>query len=88
MESARLVIEVMAGLIPGKDPEPKFTRRFVVTSAEWDAAKDADKREEDPEDALGTALLIAFRAAQADEYARLLRNPGRFNWVRTDWVWL
>lgn len=34
------------------------------------------------------ALLLAFRAAQADEYARPLRNLQRFNWVRTEWEWM
>jgi hypothetical protein len=34
------------------------------------------------------ALLLGVRAAEADEYARLLRNPQRFNWVRTEWEWM
>lgn len=85
MESAKLILEVVAGLIPGQ-PEPEYTRRWVVTSSEWEEAERKDD-EVDPEHAFHRALLIAFRAAEADEYARLLRNPGRFNWVRTDWLW-
>jgi hypothetical protein len=84
--SAKVIIEVQAGLIPGR-PEPEFSRRWAVTSDEWDEAQNADDQA-DPEHALHQALLLAFRAAEADEYARLLRNPGRFNWVRTDWIWL
>lgn len=84
--SAKAVIEVTAGLIPGR-PEEAFTRRWVITSAEWEQAE-RDDEAADPEHAFAQALLLAFRAAEADEYARLLRNPGRFNWVRTDWVWL
>lgn len=85
-ESARVIIEVVAGLIPGT-PEPTFTCRWVVTSAEWEAAKARDA-DDAPDHAMHAALLLAFRAAEADEYARLLRNPGRFNWVRTEWIWL
>jgi hypothetical protein len=85
-ESARVIIEVVAGLIPGT-PEPTFTRRWVITSTEWQEAETADAGAA-PDHATHTALLLAFRAAEADEYARLLRNPRRFNWVRTDWIWL
>lgn len=86
-ESARLIIEVVAGLIPGKDPDPAYTRRWAITSAEWADAVNAD---EDADEAhrFHTYLLLTGRAAQADEYARALRNPQRFNWVRTEWVWL
>lgn len=85
-ESAKVIIEVVAGLIPGQ-PEAKFTRRWAITSSEWEQARAKDAAAEDPELAIAAALLLADRAAVADEYARLLRNPGRFNWVRTDWLW-
>jgi hypothetical protein len=78
MESAKLIIEVVAGLLPGKDPEPEFTKRWAVTSDQWYAAG-TDEAKLD---------LLADRGGKADEYAASLRNPGRFNWVRTDWVWL
>lgn len=83
---ARVIIEVMAGLVPGRADET-FTRRWAITTDEWEKAK-ADDEASDPEHAFACALLLAFRAAEADEYARMLRNPGRFNWVRTDWIWL
>ena len=95
-ESAKCIIEVTAGLVPGQ-PEERFTRRWVITGAEWEAAQEEDGRllqeaqEGDVtagEHAMHAALLLAFRAAEADEYARLLRNPQRFNFVRTDWLWL
>jgi hypothetical protein len=90
MKSVKLVIEVTAGLRPGL-PEPQFTRRWTITSDEWEQAQaedDALLETGDNEHAVHAALLLAFRAAEADEYARLLRNPQRFNWVRTEWEWL
>jgi hypothetical protein len=95
-DALKLMIEVTAGIIPGT-PEPAFTRRWVITSSEWELAQAADAellqqaQEGEPsagDHAMHAALLLAFRAAEADEYARLLRNPQRFNFVRTEWVWM
>lgn len=77
MESARVIIEVVAGLIPGT-PEPEFTKRFVVTSREWHEAGSPE---------LAYAALRK-REKEADEYAQQLREPSRLNWVRVDWIWL
>lgn len=76
MDSARVIIEVTAGLIPGR-AEPELTRRFVVTSREWHDAS--------PELALA---VLRKREKEADAYAQGLREPSRLNWVRTDWIWL
>jgi len=84
-ETVKVIIEVSAGLIPGQ-PENEFMRRWVITSAEWEKAVQDDEQA-DAEHAFHRSLLLAFRAAEADEYARLLRNPARFNWTRTDWIW-
>lgn len=78
-ESARVIVEVVAGLIPGKDPEPEFTRRWALTSAEWQAAVDAGKHGE----------ALAQLNGRAQGYAGMLMlQPDRLNWVRTDWIWL
>ena len=78
---ARLIIEVVAGLLPGKDPDPEFTKRFAITSKAWRAAQDAGG------DAAGR--LLAETNGKAQGYAALLMlQPDRLNWVRTDWVWL
>lgn len=90
MDATKLAIVVTAGLIPF-EPEESFTRRWEITSSEWEAAQAADedlRSGSDHEHAFHAALKLAFVAAEADEYARLLRNPGRFNFVRTDWVWM
>ena len=84
-ETARVAIEVSAGLVPGQ-AEPAFTQRWAITSSEYEAAVEADGQE-DEEHRFHLYLLMAGRAAQADEYARMLRNPVRWNWVRTDWIW-
>lgn len=76
VQSARLAIEVTAGLIPGKDPDPEYTRRYVVTSDDWHKLDDRAKQ-----------TKLAETYGQAVGYAQLLINPSRFNWVRVDWIY-
>lgn len=78
MDTARFAVEVQAGLLPGGNPDPEFTRRYVVTSAQWAEAESA-----------GTShLLLAETNGKAQGYAALLMlQPDRLNWVRVDWVW-
>lgn len=79
-ESVRFVVEVVAGLLPGKDPDPDLTRRFVVGSTEWRIAGGTPG---------GQSELLATVNGKAQGYAALLMmQPDRLNWVRTDWVWL
>ena len=81
MDTARVIVEVVAGLIPGKDPDPQFTRRYSITSKEWhDAAEVLPS---------GQADLLAEVNGKAQGYAGLLMmQPDRLNWVRVDWIWL
>jgi hypothetical protein len=75
MESARVLLEVQAGVIP-ETPEPELTKRWAITTTEW----------EESEHQSG---LLAERNGQAQGYAQLLMlQPDRVNWVRLDWVWL
>jgi hypothetical protein len=77
-ESARLIIEVTAGVVPGT-VEPEHTRQYAVTSAQWAAAE---------KDGNGVEVL-ADVAGRAQGYAGLLMlQPDRLNWVRVDWLWL
>lgn len=77
VESARVIVEVVAGLIPGGTPDQAFTRRWALTSAEWEAA--GEKQSE----------ALAELNGKAQGYAALLMlQPDRLNWVRTDWIWL
>ncbi len=74
-QTAKFCVEVVAGLIPGKDPDPEFTRRWWISSEEWEAA--GEKGGE----------LLAETNGRALGYAGLLMlQPGRLNWVRTDWI--
>jgi len=83
--TARVVVEVLAGLLPGKDPDPLFTRRYVIHSDEWaDAMAKADRDG-------GAAInrLLAETNGQAQGYAgMLMMQPDRLNWVRVDWIYL
>lgn len=76
MDSARVIIEVLAGVIPGT-PEPEFTRRFTMSSEEWQKAGDKQ------------AEKLAELNGRAAGYAALLQlQPDRLNWVRTEWLWM
>ena len=76
MESARCVWEVTAGIIPGK-VDDGHTKRFGLTSDEWNGGKGLD--------------LFLAREAQAAAYARYLQylciNGMEVNWTRIDFVW-
>lgn len=74
----RAVVEVVAGMLPGKDPEPSLTRRIPVFSDEWAAAGG--------ECGTGQSVLLAERQGQALGYAQLLMLQ-QWNWVRVDWIW-
>lgn len=84
-DTARVLLEVTAGLIPGR-PETELTRQWAITSTEWKAAG-----EQVPSDleAGKQSELLAERNGRALAYANLLMlQPDRVNWVRTDWIWL
>lgn len=76
MVAARCMWEVTAGLIPGQ-AEVEHTRRFGLTSLEWDGGK-------------GYELYLA-RGAAANAYALYLQElcaMGKsVNWTRVDFVW-
>jgi hypothetical protein len=76
MVAARCAWEVTAGILPGT-VDPQHTRRFGLTSDEWDGGK-------------GWELFLA-REAQAGAYARYLQelcaNGREVNWTRIDFVW-
>ena len=76
--SARVIIEVTAGVIPGT-VEGEYTRRYALSSDEWHAANGGDSQFQ----------LLAELNGRALGYAGLLMmQPDRLNWVHTDWLWL
>jgi len=76
-KSARVVIEVLASVIPER-PEPVFTRRFAITTDEWENAGPEEK----------VAMLTDLNRKAQDYAASLMVRPDRVNWVRTDWLYL
>lgn len=78
MEAAKLIIEVMAGVIPG-EAMPEYTKRWGWTSKNQEALEAGD--------AEAKALYIQI-AGESREYAASLENPALINWVRRDWLWL
>lgn len=81
MEAARIIIEVVAGLIPGT-PMPGYTKQFGITSDAWYAQGKYEGKQEEAR----MEILSVYGIAQ--EYARNLMNPQVVNWVRLDWVYL
>ncbi len=78
MESAKLLIEVVAGLVPGV-PMPEYTRRWSWSSADQTALINGDKA--------ASEKYIRI-AGESREYAASLENPQQINWVRREWIWL
>jgi hypothetical protein len=78
-DTARVVAEVSAGIIPGT-PDPEHSRRWAITSQAWHDAADTPH---------GQMEALALLNGQASGYAALLMlQPDRVNWVRTDWIYL
>jgi hypothetical protein len=81
MQEARALLEVTAGIIPGK-AQPEYTRQYAITSAEWQKAREANVMGHEQ-------ALLAEAAGKAQGYAHLLMlQPNQINWVRVDWLWL
>ena len=78
MEAAKLIIEVLAGVIPGQ-PMPEYTRKWGWTSGDQERLAAGEKAAQ--------ALYIQI-AGESREYAASLENPRLLNWVRRDWIWL
>jgi len=58
-------------------PEEELTRRFVITSKEWNDADDKEK-----------GNLLMDLSGKATAYgAYLMQSPNRVNWVKIEWIW-
>jgi hypothetical protein len=79
-QRVRIVIEVVAGLVPNK-PIPDLTRRFTISSDAW---YKQGEFESDPESA-EIEVMKAYGFAQ--EYMRTLWNPSKVNWVQCNWIY-
>lgn len=78
--SARLGIQVDAGVVPG-NPMSQYSRQWFISSSEWAEAR---------EDLTGMeqAKLLADVNGKAQAWAMyLMLQPDRVNWVKTEWVW-
>lgn len=76
MESARVIVEVVAGLVPGT-PMQELSKRWALTTAEWEGM-DND----------GRSCALAELNGRAQGYAGLLMlQPDRLNWVQMYWLW-
>jgi hypothetical protein len=78
---ARIIIEVVAGVIPGT-PMPEYTKQFAVPSAIWYRQGDWQGKDAEAE------KEIAAIHSQAAAYMQRLWAPQQFNWVRCDWLYL
>lgn len=81
MTAARVLIEVVAGVIPNT-PIPEHTRRFAISSDAWYMQGEYENKKDEAK----MECLKVYGTAQ--EYMRSLMNPGIVNWVRLDWIYL
>lgn len=80
--SAKLIIEVVAGVLPGT-PMKEHTRRWGWTSEDQAALADACH-----ELHFAAQEKYCRIAGESREYAASLEDPHRFNWVQRVWLWL
>lgn len=78
MQSAKALIGVQAGVIPG-DPMPEYTRNWGYTSEDYE--HDQTVPQDQP-------TIFSQRLQEAHDYAMGLSNPAYVNWVRVDWIWV
>lgn len=81
MESVRILLEVVAGVIPNQ-PMPEYTKQFAVTSDIWYAQGTYEGKEKEARD----EIIKVY--GYANEYMRTLWDPQKVNWVRCDWIYL
>jgi hypothetical protein len=79
-DSAKIGIDVVAGIIPGQ-PMEEYTRRWFVSSTEWQVATEAV----DDNAQLHLLTDVAGKANANATY--LMLQPDRLNWVKTEWIW-
>jgi hypothetical protein len=76
-DTAKCGVDVVAGVLPGT-PEEEFTRRWFITSSEWNAKDTGDHH----------LNLLCDIAGKANAYATyLMLQPQRLNWVKVEWIW-
>lgn len=81
MDDARILIEVVAGIIPNT-PMSEYTKQFAITSDVWYAQGEYEGKKEE------ASMEVIKVYGTANEYMRTLWNPQSVNWVRMDWIYL
>lgn len=76
IDATRCVFEVTAGIMP-MEPEPEFTKRFVLSASDWSEGTNG-----------GWERFLALQKEAMDYATELQQHPQRFNFVRVDWIWM
>ena len=71
-DNARIIIEVLAGVVPNQ-PLPGYTKRFYITH---DQLKDK------------TIDHVTNTYNEAATFMRAMWNPNYLNWVQCNWIYL
>lgn len=79
MSRLKSYLQVTAGIIPG-EPIPECTKRWEWIPRNVDGQHVTMTAEE--------LLKFHENSEAAHAYARQLENPGFYNWVKVEWVWL
>ncbi len=84
-DSAKYLIAVQAGLIPGQADE-EYSRRWSISSRQWeDAGKTSQEQRAAGREPVSQGELLATVIGTAQGYATLLMLQGTANWVTVEW---
>jgi len=78
---ARIIIEVLAGVIPGT-PLPEYTKQFFIPSEMWYREGNWKGRDNEAQKEIVSIHMEAIK------YMQGLWHPDYVNWVRCDWLYL
>lgn len=80
MERVRIIIEVVAGVLPGT-PMTEYSKQFVIPSDIWYAQGTFEGKKEEAQ------MEIYKVYGLAQEYMRSLWDPQIINWVKLEWIY-
>jgi len=80
MTAVKAIFRVTAGVIPGL-AMPEYTKHWEYTSEEYE--QDCQKPTDEPGDNIFTQRL-----KEVHQYAMIMTNPSRVNWVAVNWMWV
>lgn len=79
-DRVRIIIEVVAGVLPGT-PMHEYDKRFIISSNAWYAQGQWEGKKEE------AAAHCRQVQQEANDYMLSLWNPSGVNWVKCEWIY-